>query len=104
MSSFGLEKRGSWEPLGEGERKSHPACPVTIQSGGRRRVLFRKACNRSFRHTAQQFAMGAYRVIDKSISTAKDRPSEPVFLFPRFETQKREAEKNSTTEEPTQKS
>jgi transposase len=32
-------------------------CPVTIESGGKRRVRFRKACNRVFRHTAQQFAI-----------------------------------------------
>jgi transposase len=32
-------------------------CPVTIESGGKRRVRFRKACNRSYRHTAQQFAI-----------------------------------------------
>jgi transposase len=32
-------------------------CPVTIESGGKRRVRFRKACNRAYRHTAQQFAI-----------------------------------------------
>ena len=32
-------------------------CPVTIQSGGKRRVRFRKACNRDYRRTAQQFAI-----------------------------------------------
>jgi len=32
-------------------------CPVTIESGGRRRVRFRKACNHHYRHTAQQFAI-----------------------------------------------
>jgi transposase len=31
-------------------------CPVTIRSGKYRSVRFRRACNRSFRHTAQQFA------------------------------------------------
>ena len=31
-------------------------CPVTDQSGKRRRVYFRKACNRDHRTTAQQFA------------------------------------------------
>lgn len=31
-------------------------CPVTDQSGKRRRVYFRKACNRDHRNTAQQFA------------------------------------------------
>jgi len=32
-------------------------CPVTDQSGKRRRVYFRKACNHDYRNTAQQFAM-----------------------------------------------
>lgn len=31
-------------------------CPVTDQSGKRRHVYFRKACNRDYRHSAQQFA------------------------------------------------
>ena len=31
-------------------------CPVTIRSGQRRSVRFRRACNRSFRLTSQQFA------------------------------------------------
>lgn len=33
--------------------------PVTIQSGHKRRVSFRKACNRRYRHTAQQFAIAS---------------------------------------------
>lgn len=31
-------------------------CPVTIASGRRRSIRFRRACNHSFRHTMQQFA------------------------------------------------
>ncbi len=31
-------------------------CPVTDQSGKKRRVYFRKACNHDYRNTAQQFA------------------------------------------------
>ena len=31
-------------------------CPVTIQSGGRRTVLFRRACDRTFRTIVQQWA------------------------------------------------
>lgn len=31
-------------------------CPVTIRSGKYRSIRFRRACNRRFRHTAQQFA------------------------------------------------
>lgn len=31
-------------------------CPVTDQSGKRRHVYFRKACNRDYRNTAQQFS------------------------------------------------
>lgn len=31
-------------------------CPATVKSGKRRSVRFRRACNRVFRHTAQQFA------------------------------------------------
>ena len=31
-------------------------CPVTVRSGQRRSVRFRRACNRPFRHLIQQFA------------------------------------------------
>jgi transposase len=34
-------------------------CPVTVGSGQRKRVLFRKACDRDFRRIAQQFAMAS---------------------------------------------
>lgn len=36
-------------------------CPETIKSGGSRYVRFRQACNRSYRRTAQQFAMCSSR-------------------------------------------
>jgi transposase len=36
-------------------------CPVTIQSGRSRAVRFRKACNRGYRQTAQQFAKSSIR-------------------------------------------
>jgi transposase len=39
-------------------------CPVTIQSGKKRRVYFRKACNRDYRNTAQQFAICSTRCAD----------------------------------------
>lgn len=39
-------------------------CPVTKQSGKKRRVLFRRACNRDYRHTAQQFAVASVKQAD----------------------------------------
>jgi transposase len=36
-------------------------CPVTIKSGKKRSVRFRRACNRSYRQTAQQFARASIR-------------------------------------------
>lgn len=36
-------------------------CPVTIQSGKYQSVRFRRACNRIFRHTAQQFARASVK-------------------------------------------
>jgi hypothetical protein len=36
-------------------------CPATSQSGKKRTVYFRKACNRTFRHTAQLFAQTSVR-------------------------------------------
>ncbi|MCP4536617.1 MAG: transposase [Chloroflexi bacterium] len=36
-------------------------CPVTDQSGRRRHVYFRKACNRDHRTTTQQFAKSSIR-------------------------------------------
>ena len=36
-------------------------CPVTIQSGKWKSVRFRRACNRSCRHTAQQFARASVK-------------------------------------------
>jgi len=36
-------------------------CPVTVRSGQRRSVRFRRACNHSFRHLAQQFAEQSVR-------------------------------------------
>jgi len=36
-------------------------CPVTIRSGQRYSVRFRRACNRPFRHTSQQFAEQSVR-------------------------------------------
>ena len=36
-------------------------CPVTIESGQKRRVRFRRACNRDYRQTAQQFAKASVR-------------------------------------------
>ncbi len=32
-------------------------CPITIQSGKKKAVKFRRACNHEFRHTAQCFAL-----------------------------------------------
>jgi transposase len=37
------------------------ACPVTIQSGHKRHVRFRRGCNRDGRRTAQQFAKASVR-------------------------------------------
>jgi transposase len=34
-------------------------CPVTDKSGKRRRIFFRKACDREFRHIAQQWAISS---------------------------------------------
>jgi transposase len=39
-------------------------CPVTKQSGKRRRIQFRRACNHSFRETAQQFAVASVQQVD----------------------------------------
>ena len=39
-------------------------CPVTKQSGKRRRIQFRRACNHSFRETAQQFAVTSVQQTD----------------------------------------
>jgi len=39
-------------------------CPVTKQSGKRRRIQFRRACNHSFRDTAQQFAVASVQRVD----------------------------------------
>jgi transposase len=39
-------------------------CPVTKQSGKKKQVLFRKACNRDFRDTVQQFAMASVKQAD----------------------------------------
>lgn len=39
-------------------------CPVTDQSGKRRRVYFRKACNRDHRNTVQQFAKSSTLHVD----------------------------------------
>ena len=36
-------------------------CPVTVKSGKRRFVRFRRACNRTFRHTAQQYARASVK-------------------------------------------
>jgi transposase len=43
-------------PTPEAIRSLAGTCPVTDQSGKKRRVYFRKACNRDDRNTAQQFA------------------------------------------------
>ena len=43
-------------------------CPVTVQSGRSRYVSFRKACNHSYRQTAQQFAISSTR---KSVWAAR---------------------------------
>lgn len=37
------------------------ACPVTVQSGKKKQVYFRRACNHEYRHTAQQFAITSVR-------------------------------------------
>ena len=42
-------------PTPEAIRSLAGTCPVTDQSGKKRRVYFRKACNRSYRNTIQQF-------------------------------------------------
>jgi len=39
-------------------------CPVTKQSGKSRRVRYRRACNRDYRHTAQQFAISSVKQSD----------------------------------------
>ncbi len=39
-------------------------CPVTKQSGKRRHIQFRRACNHSFRETAQQFAVASVQHVD----------------------------------------
>ena len=39
-------------------------CPVTKQSGKRRHIQFRRACNHGFRETAQQFAVASVRQVD----------------------------------------
>jgi len=43
-------------------------CPVTMQSGKKRRVYFRKACNRDYRNTSQQFAICSTRCADWAAS------------------------------------
>jgi transposase len=43
-------------------------CPVTDQSGKRKRVYFRKACNKGHRNTAQQFAKESTRLSDWAVS------------------------------------
>lgn len=51
-------------------------CPVTIRSGQRRSVRFRRACNHSFRDTAQQFAKQSVRQSSWAAAyfhTARDR-------------------------------
>ncbi|MBE7532422.1 MAG: transposase [Chloroflexi bacterium] len=37
------------------------ACPVTVQSGKKKQVYFRRACNHEYRHTAQQFDITSVR-------------------------------------------
>ena len=39
-------------------------CPVTKQSGKKRRIHFRRACNHTFRETAQQFAVSSVQQVD----------------------------------------
>ncbi len=39
-------------------------CPVTKQSGNRRRIQFRRVCNHNFRETAQQFAVSSVQQAD----------------------------------------
>jgi transposase len=39
-------------------------CPVTKQSGKSRRIHYRRACNRDYRHTAQQFAIASVKQSD----------------------------------------
>jgi hypothetical protein len=39
-------------------------CPVTKQSGKRRHVQFRRACNHAFRETAQQYAVASVQKVD----------------------------------------
>ena len=39
-------------------------CPVTKQSGKRRHIQFRRACNHAFRETAQQFAVASVQRVD----------------------------------------
>ena len=36
-------------------------CPVTVQSGKKKQVYFRRACNHEYRHAAQQFAITSVR-------------------------------------------
>jgi transposase len=43
-------------PTPEAVRSLAGTCPVTIQSGQKKRIRFRRACNRDHRNTAQQFA------------------------------------------------
>ncbi len=39
-------------------------CPVTKQSGKRKRIQFRRACNHSFRETAHQLAVASVQQVD----------------------------------------
>ena len=48
-------------PAPEAIRALAGTCPVTIQSGKRRSVRFRRGCNRDYRRTAQQFAKASVR-------------------------------------------
>lgn len=51
-------------PSAQDIRSLAGTCPVTKQSGKRRRIQFRRACNHSFRETAQQFAIASVRQAD----------------------------------------
>lgn len=48
-------------PQPEAIRSLAGTCPVTDQSGKKRRVYFRKACNRRYRNTIQQFSKESVR-------------------------------------------
>jgi len=59
-------------PSPQAVRQLAGTCPVTKQSGKKKQILFRKACNRDYRDTMQQYAMVSVQQADWAAAYYKE--------------------------------